>query len=111
MYKNGNISVEQYRNELNRVCGAGKACSVCSCDSKVKMGKPGVQKVQRGRKRDPKPFFEGPFRIEIEIHGKYRGDLDNITKGILDALNRVAYKDDRQCVSGNWELRKDQNNL
>ncbi len=41
----------------------------------------------------------GPFKIEISIHGKCRGDIDNILKGVLDALNGVAYVDDRQCKS------------
>jgi hypothetical protein len=30
---------------------------------------------------------------------KLRGDIDNYAKAVLDALNKVAYKDDKQVVS------------
>lgn len=42
-------------------------------------------------------IHQGDFEIEIEIHGKCRADIDNVAKGILDALNGVAYVDDKQC--------------
>ena len=30
---------------------------------------------------------------------KLRGDIDNYAKAVLDALNKIAYKDDKQVVS------------
>ena len=66
-------------------------------------------------------FAEGPLHVtlvfdndktEITIKelkpkrnpSKLRGDLDNYAKAILDALNGVAYTDDKQIIS--LELRK-----
>ena len=53
-----------------------------------------------------KPRLEGPVRVEIEFNQK-RGDLDNLAKAILDALNEIAYVDDQQVcaliLSRPWE--------
>ena len=68
-----------------------------------------------------KLFAEGPLRITLafnagwtkitieelkpkRVPSKLRGDIDNYAKAILDALNGVAYTDDKQIVS--LELRK-----
>ena len=53
---------------------------------------------------DTNTLHERKFKIEVEIHGKIRADIDNILKGVLDALNGVAYKDDRQCVEARIKL-------
>lgn len=37
-------------------------------------------------------------RIEVFLYGGREGDLDNYQKTILDALNGVAWRDDRQVV-------------
>ena len=56
------------------------------------------------------PMFEGTVSINLTIkpkkmivyiteleaeESKVRGDLDNIAKGVLDALNEIAYPDDK----------------
>lgn len=45
------------------------------------------------------PKFEGPFKVEVVLPAKMRGDADNRLKGILDGLveNRVT-PDDKHCV-------------
>lgn len=61
------------------------------------------------------PKFEGPIAVTIDFSNdevllsiepcedyesrKLRGDIDNYTKLVLDALNRVAYDDDKQIVT------------
>ena len=66
-------------------------------------------------------FAEGPLHVTLvfdnekteitikelkpkRVSSKLRGDIDNYAKAILDALNGVAYTDDKQIVS--LELRK-----
>lgn len=58
------------------------------------------------------PCLDGPVRVTIVLaedgfditvepadHDSHlRGDIDNYSKTILDALNKVAWKDDRQIT-------------
>lgn len=42
---------------------------------------------------------DAPFAIAARFYGAAAtADLDNLTKGILDALNGLAFTDDRQAV-------------
>jgi len=47
------------------------------------------------------PHFDGPVAVKMVIylykHGK-EGDIDNMQKTILDALNGIAWSDDRQVM-------------
>ncbi len=69
------------------------------------------------------PKFDGPLTVRIKAYMKkpMRGagayptkipDADNIAKAILDALNGVAYADDKQvvnlCVSKMWADKRPQ---
>lgn len=45
------------------------------------------------------PDFNGYVSITVDVHTPGgRGDLDNYVKLVLDALNGVAWKDDRSVV-------------
>ena len=92
------MSKKEYLREINRVHSARKGSSLRKDNSKTKVRKQTVSSLQ-GVLRSNKPLLhEGPFRIEVEINGKCRADIDNVLKGVLDALNGVAYNDDRQCI-------------
>lgn len=41
----------------------------------------------------------GPVRLTVHVYG-VQGDWDNYGKAISDALNQVAYEDDKQVVDG-----------
>lgn len=59
-------------------------------------------------------MFDGPVAVELVLHGdrfeieiyevppyeirRLKGDIDNYMKTILDALNGVAWEDDKQIV-------------
>lgn len=48
--------------------------------------------------RDLRPLT-GPVAVFVDVYRpRRRGDLDNILKATLDALNGVAYRDDEQVV-------------
>lgn len=44
--------------------------------------------------------FRGAYAVEIHayLHDRRARDLDNISKSVLDGLNRVLWLDDRQVV-------------
>ena len=50
-------------------------------------------------------LLEGELKVEIHIYRKFKvtskryGDIDNLTKGILDALTGVLWLDDKQISS------------
>jgi len=104
------MSKEEF-SEINRVRGARKTNSVLQNNSKSKARKQAIQKVQRVQRVGSDVLHEGPFRICVEIHGKCSGDIDNVLKGILDSLNGVAYKDDRQCVEARVKLCESEDNV
>lgn len=45
-----------------------------------------------------RPLLEGAITVDITIGGRPRGDVDNLAKSILDALNGIAYRDDSQVL-------------
>ncbi len=49
--------------------------------------------------RTAKQYYNNDFMLFLKIEGKTRADIDNIEKGVLDALNKIAYVDDRNCVA------------
>jgi len=51
---------------------------------------------------------EGPVEVEgvVYIHGGREGDVDNYCKTLLDALNGIAWVDDRQVRRATVEKRK-----
>jgi crossover junction endodeoxyribonuclease RusA len=53
---------------------------------------------------------ERPFATSMRFYGaRVNADLDNLVKAILDALNGLAFVDDKQlvCLSGCHKLRAD----
>ena len=50
----------------------------------------------------------GPVAVFVDVYRpRRRGDLDNILKAILDALNGVAYRDDEQVEQINAQRYDD----
>lgn len=49
--------------------------------------------------RHGRPLLAGPVRIELHFAGvQANQDIDNLAKSCLDALNGIAFNDDRQVV-------------
>jgi len=55
----------------------------------------GIALAYRSHQRPGSPMLVGPLRLSVWF-AKGRGDLDNRIKTISDALNGIAYEDDRQ---------------
>lgn len=51
-------------------------------------------------------MMPGPCRVAARwyVKSSHRGDLDNLLKGLLDALNGIAWEDDRQVVRLDLEV-------
>ena len=100
MFEN-KVSREEYLNEVNGVRNPRKTSAVRKDNARAKASVQTVPKVSGVQGSGTDELHAGCFEIEIEIHGKVRADIDNIGKGIMDALNGVAYVDDRQCTGIN----------
>lgn len=48
-------------------------------------------------------LYHDDVEVEVDIIGKTKADSDNIYKGILDALQGIVYKNDRQVKKGSFE--------
>ena len=52
--------------------------------------------------------FEGPVDVRVQIYvpkpDRRRFDIDNVLKGILDALNGVCYADDKQVTTASVSI-------
>ena len=99
------MTKEQYKNEINRVHGSRKARTVRKNNTKTKTLLQAVPPISGLQGFCSTELYKGPFKIEVDIHGKCRGDIDNVLKGILDSLNGFAYADDRQCREARVRLR------
>lgn len=57
-----------------------------------------------------KQSLEGDLEVNMTFYVKgRRGDCDNLQKSLLDALNGIAWIDDRQIVKWSGEIVKDSN--
>ena len=59
------------------------------------------------------PALEGPLRVEMELYGEGRADIDNVVGAFFDTVNKVLWVDDRISIiselSVRWEKRKKEN--
>lgn len=44
------------------------------------------------------PPLEGPLRVEMELFGEGRADIDNIVGAFFDTVNKVLWVDDRVSI-------------
>ncbi len=42
--------------------------------------------------------LEGPLRVEMELHGEGRADIDNVVGAFFDTVNKVLWEDDRISI-------------
>lgn len=93
------------KNKINKIeykkilksNGSRKTRSVSSDNTKAKVLRQAISKVSRILPNRKDLLFPGSFSIETCIVGYRKGDVDNVGKGILDALQDIAYGNDRDC--------------
>ena len=85
-------------NAKDNLLRPGYPRAIRANNPKAKVLQPPIQAIPGLRRASAVGLHSGPFKIEVQIIGKCRADIDNVLKGILDALNGVAYSDDKNCV-------------
>ena len=51
------------------------------------------------------PPLEGPLRVEMELYGEGRADIDNIVGAFFDTVNKVLWTDDRVSIISELSVR------
>ena len=51
------------------------------------------------------PPLEGPLRVEVDLYGEGRGDIDNIIGALFDTANKVLWTDDRVSIIPELSVR------
>jgi hypothetical protein len=91
------LTKEAYKREINKICCSRQASSIRKNNPETKVLRQAVGEIQRILPHCTNFLFPGRFGIEICVVGYLRGDVDNVGKGILDALQSTAYGNDRDC--------------
>ena len=51
------------------------------------------------------PPLEGPLRVEMELYGEGRADIDNVVGAFFDTVNKVLWVDDRISIISELSVR------
>ena len=51
------------------------------------------------------PALEGPLRVEMDLYGEGRADLDNVVGAFFDTANKVLWTDDRISIIPELSVR------
>ena len=51
------------------------------------------------------PPLQGPLRVEMELHGEGRADIDNVAGAFFDTVNKVLWEDDRISIIPELSVR------
>jgi len=51
------------------------------------------------------PPLEGPLRVEMELWGEGRADIDNVVGAFFDTVNKVLWVDDRISIISELSVR------
>ena len=51
------------------------------------------------------PPLEGPLRVEMDLYGEGRADIDNVVGAFFDTANKVLWTDDRISIIPELSVR------
>lgn len=51
------------------------------------------------------PPLKGPLRVEMELFGEGRADIDNVVGAFFDTVNQVLWEDDRISIIPELSVR------
>ncbi len=90
------MSRDEYK-EMLKNNNSWQTRAIRSDHTETKVLRQTVAEIQRILPHCKDFLFPHHFRLEVCIVGYGRGDVDNVGKGILDALQGTAYGNDRDC--------------
>jgi len=76
--------------------------TLCKNDTKDEVFKQAVEAIRDIQGLMPDFLFRGSIGLKVTVEGKTRADIDNIFKGVSDALQGLIYKNDKQVVKGEF---------
>lgn len=90
------MTVAEYKKEA-RVCGSRRSSRFQDNDT-LRTAYKSALDVLHDLQSDSGTLFLGsaPFRAQVQLLADIRGDQTNVQKGCEDALNGIAWKDDKQ---------------
>lgn len=98
------ISREQYTSEINKIHGSRATSASSKNYEKANEIRQAISKIRSLQTYRPSILFDGPYRLDIAVHGKTRADEDNIRKAINDAVQGTATRNDRDSIGGSIQL-------
>jgi len=61
--------------------------------------------LEKIREQYDGPPLEGPLRVEMELYGEGRADIDNVVGALFDTANKVLWTDDRISIIPELSVR------
>lgn len=90
---------KSFKKKLGKI-SLRKNSTRCSDNSIDEVYKSAVQTLCHLQNLLRSPIFRGSIQLKLKVHGKTRADLSNLFKGVEDAIQGLAYENDRQVKQG-----------
>ena len=64
-----------------------------------------IQLLAKVKEQYDGPPLQGPLRVEMELYGEGRADIDNVVGAFFDTVNKVLWDDDRISIIPELSVR------
>ena len=91
------VSLDEYRNMVrDGVSGSRKASAIRKDHAEDEVYKQAMEALRHIQSFSSDMLHRSDVGIKMQFPRESRADVDNLSKAILDALQRVVYYDDKQ---------------